>query len=534
MYHILYYSFFGFFGVIVFLPIKKVRTLMSNLSFFRLNFSMLIQTIFWLNFGAVLGSLIAFNYTLTSFASLMTVLISSVSRASNIAAKYATFPAKQIKKYREQYITDKEIQGDFLLGNWATQGPAIIESETMNSLQRNGFDLSVFRMSFLSKISPSFDNSMEEMHRELVMSPEPKTGLLLQCSMTKDYYWGVSIFYALVQYFNKTKKTTFLKVRTIISVVFAGLSPLWAKLICGMPLTNPDSKADTSIFYTNLLPNSMLFFFTIIFFNQARIDISRTTFIMHQLSHLISTQKKSNEIIKVLPTLNFLEELSLNSWKILRRLTIDYGKKYFHRHELFLPVVFGIAMLCFLMIFALQYGVMHFPGMLGPQIYIVELQVVLAIYAVAMFYMAFDLLWAFSSINEFFEHHTLRLFTVKTTIADLSKYKTHYFKKYLKKEDKSCSILKKVLYMDSLSHIHSRLALEISQILGDKLDDQLDFFFQSSIQSVDSIIEEIAVDQKYQNITILGFVITKSFTGNLGVLLGSLTVAFGQLVLLSG
>ena len=536
LYHLLYYSLVGFVGVLFTLPIRKVRNLMNNLSFFRLSRSMLMQTIFWLNFASVLGSLVAFNNSVTTYASILSTLMSSLTRGSNIASKYATFPAKLIKKYREEIIPENEVRADFLLGKWSDQTPEVIESETLNALQRNSYDLAVFRMSFLAKVSNYMETLMTDLQAKMLMSPDPKTTRTLKSQRSRDDFWGVSLFYAMVEHFNKTENTRFLKIRLLIIVIVAGCCPLWAKLMAGLAPYNPNSVADTFIFYFNLLPNSLLFLLTSIIFNRARFDLNRTTFIMHQLSHMVSTQKKSNEGPKILPTINFLEEMSLNSWKMMRRVTIDYGKKYFHRHELYLPVVFGLAMICFLFIFGLQFAVMNFPQYLVGSIYIVELQVALALYSPIMFYMAFDLLWAFSCINEFFEYHTLKLTTLKSTLTDLQKYKEIYFKGLLKNASNN-SLLRKnedIFNLPSFSNMHNQLALEISDLLGDKLDDQIDHFFEKRIRSVDSIIEEIAADQQYQSITILGFVITKSFTGNLAALLGSVMVAFAQLVILKG
>lgn len=507
---------------------------MINFSFFRLDIPMLSQTIFWLSFISVSSAQLLFKEQITNWASFMTIVMASITRASNVSAKYATFPAKQFQKYREKILPPDEIRGDFLLGKWASQKPETIEIETMNALQRNGFDMSIFRMSFLSRVNPNMQKIMDDMHSELALSPEPKTTVMLQCSKVKDYYWGVSIFYALVEHYNRNKKTGFYIFRLFAVPIIAGLAPLWAKLILSLPLKNPDNRLDTAIFYFNLLPSTFLFLLTMFFFNQARIDINRMNFIMHQLSHLISTQKKSNELIKVLPTVNFLEELSLNSWKIMRRITIDYGKKYFYRHELYLPVIFMLAVFGFTLVFGLQYVVTRFPDYFEEPVYIIELQICLTITSLVTLYMAFELLWAFALINEFFEIHTLKLCNVKTTIADLFKYKNHYFKKYLKtpKEGHSCHSMNKVLYLPSLSHIHSRLAMEIAEMFGDTLDDNIDGFFQRTSQSLDCIIQEIAVDQQYQNITILGFIITKSFVGNLFVLICSLAFAFAQFTIL--
>lgn len=71
---------------------------------------------------------------------------------------------------------------------------------------------------------------------------------------------------------------------------------------------------------------------------------------------------------------------------------------------------------------------------------------------------------------------------------------------------------------ESESHVHRRLAKEIADTIGaEQLEAQVRGFLQDCSESVESIIDEVTVDQSFHSITILGFVISKSFTFNLVV-----------------
>ena len=85
----------------------------------------------------------------------------------------------------------------------------------------------------------------------------------------------------------------------------------------------------------------------------------------------------------------------------------------------------------------------------------------------------------------------------------------------------------------SSSHVHTRLAREIAEALGPTLEDNLIQFVSHTEKSVDAIIEEISTDQKYQSITIAGFVINRSFIVNLVVVLISVSAGTYEMFLSS-
>ena len=496
-----------------------------------MNRFLLMQLGFWLALLLTAAANLLLAHPLTNLVSLTLALMSVLQRSSNIAAKYATFPPKLLLRYRQQEVPVAEVVGEFLLSDWATQSLETVERETEHALARNSFDLAVFRLSFLHSPNPKTRELFERVERELA-KPEPSVSVVENGNAGRHYYCGKLVFYVIVKKYNEDHRGG-LQLRWIIFLVSLvwGYLPTISKAILRLPLTNPQSVFDTVAFFTNQFSCLFLFYLTNLFYLQARVDINRTIFVMRQLTHLISTQKRSNEIFKLLPTLNFLEEFSLNSWKILRRVAIDYGKKYFYRHEIYLPVVFLLGSAAFFAIFGLESLAKMSPGLFGPDFHLRRCQIALGIICVTFLSMTFTLLWSFAQVNEFFEFHTLKLYTVRQTLSDIHKYSDFYFRDHLSPTHRQGYSLdiNAIFSTMSGSHVHRRLAREIRLTLGDHLDEELKPFIQQSIQSIDNIIDEISVDQKYQSIEILGFVINKSFTVNLFVILVSVSVTFYEL-----
>ena len=530
IYHLLYYSIFGPVMAIFLLIFPKTRILMGNLLFIKLSVSMILQIFFWINFGGIVLIMFMLDNPVTAWPTLISAILSIMQRSSNICAKYATFPKKLIQKYREQSLTVKEIEGDFMMGLWRQQGSELIDTEINNAMQRNIFDVTLFKMSFLAKVNDKFEVTVKSFIDDVICSKPWKNEIIMQCGKVRTYYCGQAIFGGIVKIFNETKNRD-LYARIPLIMIIGGFTPLWPRLVLGLSLHNPTSTLDTIVFYSNCFTNMLLVFFISLFFTQARRDIRRVIFAMHQLSHLVSIQRHSKDIVKLLPTVNFLEELSLNSWKIMRRVAVDYGKKYFYRHELFMPVIFLLALGTLVLTLILEFTRVIYPNLLA--INVLELEISMGVYSFVLLAMTFDLLWAFSTINEFFELHTLKLHNVKAVLYDLRKYKPLYFSKYLPDyfKDEDSQRLLRSLNGVGQSHVHGKLALEISQLLGDRLENELVSYLDKAILSIDIIIEEITIDQKYQSIEILGFVITKNFTGNLAVLLISVIFGFLQIVL---
>jgi hypothetical protein len=269
---------------------------------------------------------------------------------------------------------------------------------------------------------------------------------------------------------------------------------------------------------------------------------------------------------------------------VLRRVSIDYGKLYFYRHELFLPFLFALAFCSMAAVFVIPIVGSKLQYFQPDSVDVKEIQFALAILAVLLYYMTFNLLLGFAKINEFFEFHVLKLYNVKQVLSDLLKYQQYYFppEDQIASEPKSDPLEEDIVVEDVHSrgkedqrlrapgvkgttqsgfqgmpgsasananltsgyckginlndvfrtrpgsHVHVRLAREIRLTLGANLHTELMSFLFRSMESVQNIIQEVEIDQRYQSVEILGFVISKPFILNLYVVMGSIAVTLYQ------
>ena len=107
---------------------------------------------------------------------------------------------------------------------------------------------------------------------------------------------------------------------------------------------------------------------------------------------------------KLLPTINITDQLSLNTWLDLRKLAVDYGRKYFKRHEIFTPVLFILAILSFIGFFVmLVISTNDQSEVIKTEI--AKTRLFLLLNSMVMFYLFFGLLYQGAGINfEFSEH----------------------------------------------------------------------------------------------------------------------------------
>lgn len=492
-----------------------------------------MQLTVWFNSVLVMYCYFFIDNSINNFVVFVGTICCIVLRSSSIGAKYASFPSKLIQKYREVTLTIHDIRSQFIFGNWIKQDPKTIEYEAKNALLRNGFDGSIFTLSFLDTLSPKIDEDIAFLDKELEMNNTARKEIM-GCNRLRVYYDGLTIFSTIVRKYNSSSDNKNPYFLIIIDTLVLSSAYIFYRLSRGaMRLYNPDSWLDTFTFYFNYINCLQVAYFTVITFSQAKLDLKRLVFIMHQITHLISTQKKPNEPVKVLPTVNFLEESSLNSWKILRRVTIDYGKKYFFRHEVYLPVVFLMSLTCLVGIFIVKIASDKFKGFLSNKEDLLEAQVCLAIWSLLLLSQTFDLLFWYGRVNEFFEFHILKLYKIRQVLSDLIKYSEFYFKSNLTchADHKLGFNLNEVFNRKSSSHVHTRLSREIKGMLGDRLDTYLDPLLKRTISSIDSIIDEIQIDQKYKSVRILGFAIDKQLVINLFIILCTMMAALYELLM---
>lgn len=217
------------------------------------------------------------------------------------------------------------------------------------------------------------------------------------------------MFEFLIQEFNKrdtTKKNWKLMIFTALSFLY-GISPGIIRVMYNQTF-HGDIAREIIGFYLNSISMAFLMMSAIMFSISAKIDMKRRSFILRQLGQMISCQKiESYKEPKLLPTINITDQLSLNTWLDLRKLAVDYGRKYFRRHEIFTPVLFILGVFSFVAFFVML--VISTDGMTEfARTEIGKSRLLLVLNSIVMFYLFFGLLYQGAGINyEFSEHQQI-------------------------------------------------------------------------------------------------------------------------------
>lgn len=112
----------------------------------------------------------------------------------------------------------------------------------------------------------------------------------------------------------------------------------------------------------------------------------------------------------------------------LRKLSIDYGRKYFYRHEIYLPFIFLVAMVSLLGAFIFLVLNIEFEETLMLEVS--KMKFFLAMNAFVMFFFFFGLLYQGSGINVEFSEHSKILKKNRQIYNDLIFFKEFYFNSY--------------------------------------------------------------------------------------------------------
>lgn len=279
------------------------------------------------------------------------------------------------------------------------------------------------------------------------------------------YYHCNYLFDLLLIEYNKISKRR----NCMRNVLAAGCSILWS--LCNLLLRIVLKEEyifgkfwfDCSVFGLVSLLSTVLFFAKFNFYLQAMEDLERKTYMMNQCGFLISPLRiKKHDYDKVFPTTNILDRVSLNAWFQMRRIGIDYGRKYFYRHELFLPVSFMISIIC-LLIYATLLYLRQKAGFFGENYHnVYRLMWILCRDSIIFGIMSFHFMYKAGAINAEFRDHVYLLKNNRSIVLDLLECRDYYFGGYLQTPQISFDMdLKKLASKASESFLHEKLKLEV-------------------------------------------------------------------------
>lgn len=514
--HLLYYLLIGplFTPIVIFK--WKPGFLIKNLKLsIGCNQYKISQTIVW--FGNVLAIYCFFHGSpAISILVLDKIIMSILIRASSIAGKYATFSKKQFREYLMKIIPEKEFVVELLLTSWLSQTPEIIDQEIDSAMKRNEIDDSIFKISFFSELSKEKLKKIEELndgHDEL----DPAYISYKKNKLNRNYYDSKLIFEYLTREYNKKisiKKPIFI---TAIFAILWTLIPGFVNLYQGIAF-HGSAYYEIIAFYFYSFNTTLMIIILCSTFRIALIDMDRKIFILKQLSQILSP-KKLEEISskKFLPTINLIDGFSTESWMTLRILATDYGKKFFYRHELFLPVMLLISLTSlFLSVATFYFGLdVSRDAKIEPNINFIY-SIVCDLNFVVFIICFLTLLIRAAKINEQFDQHIKILLGNKDVFQNLKDFRYFYFKRTISQPKKSFYIQSdQILINNSTSFVHKKLVRHIEDFLGGDIEDQLLPYLENILAQYECLIEKLNNAKEHSMLKLLGFVVTKSTVNNI-------------------
>lgn len=134
---------------------------------------------------------------------------------------------------------------------------------------------------------------------------------------------------------------------------------------------------------------------------------------------------------KLMPTIDLTCIHSLNSWIMLRTVCADYGRKYFYRHEIFMPIMFGTSIFNFVVILEVRlFGIINYLDARETEKFFILLIIEFSSFMV----LTISILQMASRINKKFSQHRELISNNLNVFREIFEFRRFYFKEFLQEK----------------------------------------------------------------------------------------------------
>lgn len=254
--------------------------------------------------------------------------------------------------------------------------------------------------------------------------------------------------------------------------------------------------------------NTLLFWANCFVLAIAVLDLNSRTFCLKQIGYLISPKKLSHyKDRKLYPTINIFDPITLRTWSNLRRVIVEYGRKYVSRSN------FNVAVIMTIYIFVLAILILQVVGIVHT--YDDPLLLVVFTYESAVFFGIFvSIMLGGAFINSQFGCDKNLLKKNKMIASDFYRLSSVYV-------GKDAIQPENYVYREGLKVMKKELG---SDNFEEKLIDQS----EKLVAIIDDIIEELNFEEENEPYTVLGIPVSYGMLQTAGAGLVSVAFAFGQ------
>ncbi len=538
IHHLLFFT-FGPCCLLLALFSKKLRILYRNLRFFGFEMVVLLQYLLYscLLFTCYLHYLKRFDAdTSVDICTVRNLCIMLILTLTSVATKYGSYPARLIEKYKDVKISKEDYFRELMIGAWSTQGPEIRHKKTSDSIERLEIDEAIFLIAFMVRPSPERTEQLikvAEEQKEMFSDHRKARSLYLLNNKVFEYIRGRILFDFILKEFKQNTEKNRISNWAFgfsFSVIWVSANLALRFFIKEEYLIGQDWVEMFAFLFSSVLC-FLVTFKKMQFYLRSLIDLDRKTFIMNQCGFMINPLRVSTySTRKILPTIHLLDRISLNSWFHLRRLGIDYGRKFFIRQEAFIVQAILISFCCLLTYGVLLYMRYFYNAFQFNYNIIYRLLWLLSLDTLFFAMLSFLFMFKAGKLNAEYQTHIYFLKRIKSILMDLLEHKDYYFDNLGKNRTASFQLdLFRLAEIRSQSFIHNCLKIETEHILGDHIQSDLVSFLTSVIKLYGNLISQLEDEETANSIKILGFVLSRTSVLNVIILIVSLVLTAWEL-----
>ena len=291
-----------------------------------------------------------------------------------ISLKYGYFSREKYNHLKKHLIDAEAVTKDNSLFFWQSENrDELPMKELYSAIRRHEIELSLFYIDFMVKPEGQAEEKYKaksEETKQKIFNYLEFEGITSGCrlqemktvqELTQNRYFAAGLADDMItEGLSKTRASVnfYIKLFIVLSFV-ASILPNFMSVV--------GTETHRAIFVFNFpkdllgwilcpafwIGNTVVLVFNYLSFSLGVLNARLRYGMMKQLNYMISPRKKIwNEGIKRYPTINLFDSIPLKSWSNLKRITIDYAKKYQKRAEtgVTFQILFYVAFMIFLLI----------------------------------------------------------------------------------------------------------------------------------------------------------------------------------------
>lgn len=286
-----------------------------------------------------------------------TILLMNITLKQIIVSlQYAYYTTQKYKFLKANKVSAEIIMKDNSFHYWwDPKNSEISLREMYSAIRRLEIELSLFYMDFIVKADEKTETRLKELSeqvKEKIYAYADSEELGYSCHLSErkatmelsnNRYFGGALFYDMIATSRTTARESIVhcfKLLLVLSIFgsimqsLMGVKNSAGSVSVFVGWNFPTDQYNWVLVSVYWIINTNTAFYNMLSFSYGIVASKIRCNMMRQLNYMITPRKKVyNEGIQKYPTINLFDPISLKTWCCLKRIVIEYGKKYQKRTE---------------------------------------------------------------------------------------------------------------------------------------------------------------------------------------------------------